>query len=274
MNIEAIDIKEGYRLINKFHYSKVLPKLTRYVLAHREGNEIDAVMTLGWGVRPKHTIKKLFPSLDTKDYLEIGKLCLDDVLPKNSESMFISSCLKAMKKYHPEIKLIFTWADGMLGKPGYVYQSCNFLYGGFIWTDSYFFNGEKIHPRATGVIGGRPTGDKLKELGWEHFRGKQFRYIYFLCSHKEQKQLLNESTVKWSTEYPKHKDLCWKRLSDDGWIPSIEPQYTGRLNFNKSSKICDWYKCHPSIFSFADEVSRRKRITSCNEGVVQFHQSA
>ena len=274
MKIEPIDIKEGYRLIHKFHYSKVLPKLTKHVLAHREGNEIDAVMTLGWGVRPRHTIQKLFPSLNTKDYLEIGKLCLDDLLPKNSESQFISSCLKEFHRFHPEIKLIFTWADGMLGKPGYVYQSCNFLYGGFIWTDSYFFNGEKIHPRATGAIGGRPSREKLAELGWEHYKGKQFRYIHFLCSHKEQKRLLKESTVVWSTDYPKHKDLCWKKLVNGEWIVSTEPQYTGNLSFNSSSKIYNLYKNQPSLFSFADEVSRVKRPISNGERVVQSHQSA
>lgn len=274
MKIESIDIKEGYRLIHKFHYSKVLPKLTKYVLAHRLNDEIDAVMTLGWGVRPKHTIQRLFPSLNTKDYLEIGKLCLDDILPKNSESQFISSCLREFHKYHPEIKLIFTWADGMLGKPGYVYQSCNFLYGGFIWTDSYFFNGEKIHPRATGIIGGRPTKEKLIELGWEHYRGKQFRYCYFLCSHKEQKRLLKESTVEWTNEYPKQKDLCWKKLVDGKWIVSQEPQYTGILTFNKSSKIYNWYKQNPSLFDFAGEVSREKCLVSNKDGVGQFHHSA
>jgi len=276
MKIELIDIKEGYRLIHKFHYSKVLPKLTKYVLGHRNDNgDIDAVMTLGWGVRPKHTIKKLFPRLSTEDYLEIGKLCLDDKLPRNSESQFISSCLKEFKKYHPEIALIFTWADGMLGKPGFVYQACNFLYGGFIWTDSYFFNGEKIHPRATGKIGGRPNNELLKELGWEHYRGKQFRYCYFLCSHKEQKQLLKESTVIWSTNYPKMSDLCWKKYVDGKWIISNPPEYNGSLKFNNSSKIYNWYKNNPTLSEFdADEVSREKHLVTNKDGVGQFHPSA
>ena len=33
-----------------------------------------------------------------------------------------------------------------VGKPGFVYQAANFLYGGFIWTQIYINNkGEKIH---------------------------------------------------------------------------------------------------------------------------------
>lgn len=252
IRIEEVNIKEGYRLIHQFHYSKVLPKLTKVVLAHRNKQQVDSVMTLGWGVRPKHTIKKLFPSLNTKDYYEIGKLCLDDLLPTNSESQFISSCLKHIKKSYPDIKLIFTWADGMLGKPGYVYQASNFLYGGFIWTDSYFCKGEKIHPRATGKIGGRPTKEQLAQLGWEHYRGKQFRYCYFLCSHKEKKRLLNESQFDWGVNYPKHRDLCWKRRTDEGWVVSREPLYDGTLKFNSCSNIYDWYKHHPTLESFCE----------------------
>jgi len=258
MKIEEINIKEGYRLIHQFHYSKVLPKLTKLVLAHRNNLQIDSVMTLGWGVRPKHTIQKLFPSLNTKDYWEIGKLCLDDLLPTNSESMFISSCLKHIKNNYPDIKLIFTWADGMLGKPGYVYQASNFFYGGFIWTDSYFYKGEKIHPRATGKIGGRPSEEQLKELGWKHYRGKQFRYCYFLCSHKEQKRLLEESSFEWTADYPKHKDLCWKMKGEDGWNVSREPLYDGTMKFNSTSKIYKWYKNHPSLESFMREKSQER----------------
>jgi len=261
MKICEIDVKEGYRLIHKFHYLKVFPKLTKVVLAEKESNKLQGVMTLGFGVRPKHTIQKLFPSLDTTDYWEIGRLVLDDKLPRNSESMFISSCMKYIKKNYPNIKLIFTWADGMLGKPGYVYQGSNFLYGGYIWTDCYFYKGERIHPRATNKIGGRPTAEQLLQLGWDHYRGKQFRYVYFLCSHKEKKLLLKESQFEWSTNYPKHSDLAWKKRTEEGWIVSREPHYTSHMNFASTTKIYKWYKNYPTLESYAKEVSREKHLT-------------
>jgi hypothetical protein len=158
-------------------------------------------------------------------------------MPANSESKFISMCLKYVKKEMPWIKLIFTWADGMLGKPGYIYQASNFLYGGFIWTDSYFSDdGEKIHPRATGKIGGRPKFIEFVKYGWNQYRGKQFRYVYFLCDKKEKKRLLAESDFKWKIEeMPKEKDLAWMKRTADGWVESERPNYDSKeMTFKRS----------------------------------------
>ena len=213
------------RLLNKYeaaqfvstrHYSAVMPRLTKYYFGYYIKDKLVGVITFGWGTRPKHTIQKLFPSLDTKDYYEIGKMCLDDSLPKNSESQLLSKSIDWLKK-NTNIKYLFTWADGIVGKPGYVYQAANFLYGGFSITDTYVSkSGEKIHPRTIqGQLpnkeglkyGHRPNPKQLKELGLSRVKGKQFRYIYPMS--KKYRKYLKKSTVKWSTNYPKHKDLVW-----------------------------------------------------------------
>ena len=213
------------RLLNKYeaaqfvstrHYSAVMPRLTKYYFGYYIKDKLVGVITFGWGTRPKHTIQKLFPSLDTKDYYEIGKMCLDDSLPKNSESQLLSKSIDWLKK-NTNIKYLFTWADGIVGKPGYVYQAANFLYGGFSITDTYVSkSGEKIHPRTIqGQLpnkeglkyGHRPNPKQLKELGLSRVKGKQFRYIYPMS--KKYRKYLKKSTVKWSTNYPKHKDLIW-----------------------------------------------------------------
>jgi len=120
-------------IINKFHYSKIMPKLTKLCLGafiHEDTVKLIGVTTWGYGVRPLHTIKKLFPSLKVKDYFELGKFCVDDKYGRNTESQILSKIIKWFKENRKDIKLLFTWADGMLGKPGYVYQASNFLYGG------------------------------------------------------------------------------------------------------------------------------------------------
>lgn len=238
--VKEITKEESVKLIHGFHYSKVLPRLNKSFLGgFDENDELVATITLGWGVRPVHTIKKLFPSLDSKDYYEIGKMCLDDKMPRNSESQFLSLCMKYIKQHMPQIKLIFTWADGMLGKAGYVYQASNFLYGGFIWTDTYFTSsGEKVHPRMTGKIGGRPTLEFMEKNNWKHYRGKQFRYIYFLCNKREKKQLLKESQFEWGIHNaPKEKDLEWKVKTKEGWVFCEKPNYNPyALDFYKTKK--------------------------------------
>jgi len=248
LEVREIDKVEALSLVFSFHYSKIMPRLTEVYLGGFIDDELVGVITLGWGVRPLHTIRVLFPSLTAKDYYEIGKMCMHEDMPKNSESVFLSRTIRWLKQNKPDKKLLFTWADGTLGKPGYVYQSANFLYGGYIWTDLYMSEeGERIHPRsAQGITsrhqkkqakyGHRPTRQQLKEFGWNHYKGKQFRYLQFLCDKREKRRLLKESSVEWNIEYPKSKDLEWKirDLNAGGWKPcssiNYDPTITSESN--------------------------------------------
>lgn len=146
--IREVLLPTASEFVGKHHYSKVMPKLNKVILGLFEKDVMVGVITFGWGVRPEDTIKKLFPSLRSKDYLEIGKLCLLDELPKNSESRFISAAMRFLKKLRPDVKLIFTWADAIWGKPGYIYQAANFLFGGSIGSEAYRTKeGARLHPR-------------------------------------------------------------------------------------------------------------------------------
>ena len=133
---------------NQYIYLPDMPRLTKYYCGYYVDKTLQGVITFGYGVRPQHTIKKLFPTLEAKDYLEIGKMCMDDSMLKNSETQMLSSAFRWLKNKEPNLKYLFTWADGLVGKAGYVYQAFNFLYGGYIWTDTYVTEkGEKVHPR-------------------------------------------------------------------------------------------------------------------------------
>jgi len=220
MVIKPIEEIIALELVLSNHYSKVMPKLTKHYLGCYIDERLVGVVTLGWGTRPLHTIKKLFPSLVSKDYYEIGKMAMLEEMPKNSETQMISAVISWIKNNEPQIKILYTWADGMLGKPGYVYQAGNFLYGGYIWTDLYITDkGERVHPRTSQglsdkgdkICGFRPSKDVLKDRGWNHYKGKQFRYAYFLCN-----KLVN---------YPKADALEWQ----------IQDLTTG--DWNKTDKI-------------------------------------
>jgi hypothetical protein len=205
-----------------------MPRLTSHYLGGFIDGKLIGTMTLGWGTRPHHTIAKLFPTLSTKDYLEIGKYAMEEYMPKNTESAFISKVVEWIKKNRKDIKILYSWADATLGKTGKIYQASNFLYGGFIWTDLYITNkGEKVHPRTSQGLtdkgdkkcGHRPTKEFLIENSWNHYKGKQFRYLMFLCNKSEQRKLLKESTESWGRVYPKTVDLEWKiqNLEDGDW---------------------------------------------------------
>jgi len=263
-----IDEVSALDIVFNNHYSKIMPRLTKHFLGSFIDNKLVAVITLGWGVQPLNTIKNLFPSLKSKDYLEIGKMCMLEELPKNSESVILSKMFKWVKENRPDIKLIYTWADGILGKPGYVYQATNFLYGGFITTDLYLSDtGERVHPRTAQSylkdkknlnIGRRPTKEFLIENNWSHYRGRQFRYVYFLCSKREKKRLLKETDIKWNRTYPKDKELVWKKkdFTDGSWsfVNEIEWRSNSPLKYNKSaiknSRVVSTYNKAKEFFDF------------------------
>ena len=67
--IKEISRFDSTELIQTYHYSKIMPRLTKHFLGCFLGDEMVGVLTLGWGTQPKATIAKLFDGLDTKRLL-------------------------------------------------------------------------------------------------------------------------------------------------------------------------------------------------------------
>ena len=234
MTIERISLGEAKAFVRVWHYSKIFPPHCLVNLGSRNGaGELVAVAMWGFGVRPKHTIRRLFPSLDTGDYLELNRLCLRDDEPRNSESRFLSQCAEWIRENMPHLKLLFSWADGLRGKPGYVYQASSWLYGGFIKTSLYVDpDGGPIHPRLLITRFGTRRQAFCTSLGLAKWQGYQFRYVRFLCGHAERKRLLRESTVRWHRTYPKLRDCRWWIDAGEGSRESCRPprlEGTGRF---------------------------------------------
>ncbi len=98
--MKRVDWRVATLFVQERHYSPVMPKLTKHWLGAYQDDELVGVLTLGWGTNPMGTIKKMFPELSTEDYYEIGKMCMDDEMPRNSESQMISATVKWMKETH------------------------------------------------------------------------------------------------------------------------------------------------------------------------------
>ena len=222
LNLSCKTIRKDLAIsfIQTHHYSPVLPRLTKHYLGFFLDDELRGVLTLGWGTQPKATIRKMFPELDTKDYFEIGKMCMDDDMPKNSESQMMSLTVKWMKE-NTDCLFLYTMADGIMGKCGYVYQASNFYFGEKYLTDVYMMeNGEKLHPRSTKELCkenakqlGKEkvfwlTSDFMVQKGISRIKGYMFRYIFPL-NKAAKKMLTNNSTMNWSRNYPKDDSLKW-----------------------------------------------------------------
>ena len=95
--IKLLHKQNAIDFIQKYHYSRgQMPSLTKHYLGFYLNDTLRGVLTLGWGTQPRQTINKMFPGLESKDYYEIGKMCMDEDMPRNSESQMISATIKWM----------------------------------------------------------------------------------------------------------------------------------------------------------------------------------
>lgn len=246
--VREISKSEALSMVCKYHYSNTLPKINKHFLGFFVGGVLQGLITLGYGTRPLHTIKRLFPSLTTEDYYEIGRMCMTEEMPRNSESQMISACVKWIKENEPQIKVLFTWADGMLGKCGYVYQASGFSYVGYSVGEMYMKDGVKIHVRSMKQflspndtrITVRPTLQQMNELGISHYKGKQYAYLKFLCGKAEKRHLIKECQVSLDQPFPKDKDLSWTRKDEHGkWVTSEKPPYREDVNSETKDRFLD-----------------------------------
>ena len=250
--VKEISKEAALGMVQKYHYSNTLPKLNRHFIGFYLNDKLVGGVTLGWGSRPVHT----------KDYYEIGRMCMLEEMPRNSESQMISKLIRWIKANEPDIKVLFTWADGIMGKPGYVYQACSFLYGGYATSDIYLKDGVKIHPRQTRSLfikdendirkTIRPTYEQMQENNMIHIRGRQFKYLTFLCSKVEKKHLLKECLIELNRNYPKEKDLKWEMQTGKGkWEQCDKPYY--KTDFDRKTRdIVDIKNHHQEQTSIYD----------------------
>jgi hypothetical protein len=291
--------------VQKYHYSPVMPAITKHYLGFYSESELKGVLTLGWGTKPRHTFNKMFTELGVLDkkkegtwaskdesywaskdesyfvgeykdkknddeadipwegtgydkdgnilgkyvkgkwngtfvedindwYYEIGKMCLSPDLndTRGAGSQMVSATIKWLKN-NTKCQFLYTMADGIMGKCGFVYQASNFYYGEQYFTSVYMMeNGEKLHPRTSKQLcienanyirkNVDSTYDKT-QVHWltsdfmihkeiKRINGLMFRYLYPL--NKRAKRLMKHSSMDWNKNYPKEINLEWVDVTD------------------------------------------------------------
>ncbi len=128
--------KEATSLVVDNHYLHRRCPISFSWGIEQEG-KIVGVLTIGkpcsWtvtcGLVGEKRLETRDPSARTHDVFELNRIWLHDSLPRNSESQFIGSCLRELKKKKPYIILV-SFADTSMGHVGYVYQATNWIYTG------------------------------------------------------------------------------------------------------------------------------------------------
>lgn len=87
-------------------------------------------------------------SKDNRRCVEIRRMALIDLMPKNSESWFLGKILWFLKK-HTEYTHVISYADLSVGHKGTIYKATNFkLIGETLPSKHIFWKGKRYHPRS------------------------------------------------------------------------------------------------------------------------------
>lgn len=203
--VKEIDRGLANDIIVKNHYSHKFTGHSYIHLGVYINSELVGVLQYGYALHPSSG-DSIVPGTGNKDYLELNRMWLSDIAPRNSESMAISCSIKYIRGKYPNVGWIQSFADERCGCFGIVYQACSFDYFGGHESVFWELDGEVYHnvikTNSKGWGGGyellnNPANkDRLKK----HIL-RQFRYIKFLNKRSRKKcKLKREAYPKYYNE--------------------------------------------------------------------------
>jgi len=149
--IEIITFSTISPFIEKYHYSKKTKGLKVQICfgLFRPGKfgipELVGGIIYALPAMP-HASQKYYPS-DPSATIELVRLCCVDDTPKNTESYFISSTIRYLKK-NTEFKVIISYADPEFGHSGIIYRATNFILFGMTGSKRKItIDGDRFHER-------------------------------------------------------------------------------------------------------------------------------
>lgn len=199
------------------HYAKRIPSI-EYSFGLFEGLTLIGIVTFGCPPRVMNNGECIFRKYRVKTY-ELNRLCVNDDLPKNTLSFFVSKSLK----YLPKPCCVVSYADFTFGHNGYIYQATNWIYTGLnqIHERQVFLNGKEVHPRTACSMGftsisewaAKEPAVILGEYTQKH------RYFQFLGTKKQTNSMKNDLMYQ-TCPYPKGDNTRY----DSSYKPTIQSQ--------------------------------------------------
>ncbi len=181
--IKEIDREVANRIIRKNHYSRKVYSASYIHFGVFLDGELLGAIQFGYAMNPASQAS-VVAETGMDEYLELNRMWLDDLAPRNSESRALSYCLKTIRASHPKIKWVQSFADERCRLGGVVYQACNFGYYGEHTSTFWELDGEIYHNSimTDSRKADTPKGRKLQGRADEATAHKlrQFRYLFFM----------------------------------------------------------------------------------------------
>ena len=184
LKFKFVDKKATRKMIEENHYSKswyhMMGKINVGVF---KDDRFLGVASYG-SMKVAKSFKSISEDIVQDEIVELNRLWIDDELKKNAESLLISKSIKLIKKYHPKIRVIQSFADGRLGC-GTIYQASNFKYYGFHETeflenkkDGRCFHEMVFHTSSRPLVITRNL--EMADNRFRKFKTRTYRYLYLI----------------------------------------------------------------------------------------------
>lgn len=131
-------------MVKKFHYSHKCVSNSKIHLGvfSNVSDRLCGVLQLGPSMNGYKTSKKFHKS---DKCMELNRMVMDDIEPRNAESQAISLCFKWLKT-NTELDYLISFSDGKENNVGYIYQATNWHYVGYKLSNSFYdLDGDIVH---------------------------------------------------------------------------------------------------------------------------------
>lgn len=213
MEVIELKAKDCEEWLLKKHYLKRVPTIS-FAFGILKDETVEGVATFSGAIARF--------DLPVTPY-ELSRLVVNDGLPDNTLSWFLSQCIKKF----PKPAIIVSYADENWGHHGYIYQATNWLYTGYSSGEKrIFINGEEVHRRTLYARYGTSSIPKLKEMGLEvNFMPQTGKHRYFqFAGNKQEKRLFRKEITD------KYKVLPYPKGENDRYDASYVPDHKIKEN--------------------------------------------
>jgi hypothetical protein len=219
--VRGIPKEQTHEWLLKKHYAHRIPSIT-WAFGLYDNKELVGVCCYGTpSSSPLRT--GVCGGQYSNIVIELNRLVLQNN-KKNEASFFISKTLSLL----PKPSIIISYSDTSRHHSGFIYQACNFLYTGLsAKRKDWKVKGlEHLHGKTIADIsrGHEKRAVYMREMYGDDFyledRPRKHRYVYFLGSKKEKKEML--ANLRYSIEpYPKG--------DNENYDASYQPKIQGVL---------------------------------------------
>lgn len=201
------------------HYAKRMPPIEFAFGLFDLENHLCGCLTIGTPV--SNTLRNLWEN--KYKLMELNRLVVNDNLPKNTLSYFVSQSLNML----PKPLVLVSYADTSKNHHGYIYQATNWIYTGLSveFKDYYIRGMEHLH---NGTIMDMSRG-KENRVQWLRDkygddlitieRPRKHRYFMFLGDKRDKKIMIKMLPYK-QENYPKGDNIRY----DSSYNPIIQTQ--------------------------------------------------